>query len=437
MRVSRQPKDYLIYIFIGLVLLLFMARNALSINIPTILILFVSVIPAFFATESQFLAMVLSFLPLGAGFQYKYAIMIYVLIGLIRFHRKISLNQMIIPIMLMMIWELLHGFSYSFSITEFFRDFAEMLFLVFLTFFRWDRINYRLISRILAISVVGICLVIIVTHISNGFGSMIDLFSQSADKFRFGQGTTEEGTQYGLNFNANQLGMICNMAISALLILIARQENSWVDNLLLVLCILFGLTTLSRTYVIVLLVILSAFVFSSSSSLKLKLRKIFLFLLSSIVVLFVLVEYAPFIIDNFISRNDSDDITNGRAFLMSFYNSHIFSCFKYFFFGIGLQGYGMKIIELYGSNILVCHNGIQEIWVTWGIVGIFLFTYFICSMVRMSSRWSNKRHFFAYLPALALLLSTMAGQLTSSETAMLSLSLVYIVLCLKWDKARL
>jgi hypothetical protein len=142
--------------------------------------------------------------------------------------------------------------------------------------------------------------------------------------------------------------------------------------------------------------------------------------------------FAPFVFENFIARNDTDDITNGRGFLFQFYNNHIFSSFKYLLWGLGLQGYGSKIIELYGSNILVCHNGIQELCVTWGILGVILFGYLVISMIEHSRKSSGTRRFLAFVPLIALILDSMAGQLVSSGPAMLSMSFIYVTLCLKW-----
>jgi hypothetical protein len=43
-----------------------------------------------------------------------------------------------------------------------------------------------------------------------------------------------------------------------------------------------------------------------------------------------------------------------------------------FIFGIGLQDFQGKISSIHSVSINVAHNGIQEIWVVWGILGVVL-----------------------------------------------------------------
>lgn len=425
--------DKLIFVAIGLVLACMFLRNALHIEIPVSIILFFSVIPMCIATPSQMVAMLVSFIPLSTGFQYKYALLLYLIIGVARFHRYIKPTKAVLIIIAMMVWELAHGLSGEFSISEFMRCFAELLILCFIMCIKWDNVNIKLISRSLAIATIGTCLIITYIEISGGLGSLINMISQSAAEYRFGQDTTD-GATYGLNFNANQLGFICNMAIASLLVLIARKEHSILDIVMLGILVFFGLITLSRTFVAVALFLFAFFIFASPGSAKQRTRNILLFAIIAPILFLLVFEFTPSIIENFVARNDTDDITNGRAGLMTFYHEHIFSSFEHCFWGIGLQGYGGKLANMYGHQVVVCHNGIQELWVTWGIVGVVLFALMIFSMIITSKRWANNRVFFALLPLCALLFSSMAGQLISSGTYLLSLSLTYIVMCLKWNK---
>lgn len=437
MKLGLFKRDIIIYANIIIILMMLLARTALKINISPMLILLVAIIPAFYATESQMVAMVLSFLALGAGFQYKYAILVYLIVGLFRFNHRLRFNPVLIFIALMMLWELLHSITGQMYITEYFRQFAELLFLGFVASLKWKDVNYKLIARSLALAVVGVSIVIIIVHMSNGLGSIIELFDQSTtDAARFGQGTTKDGTRFGLNFNANNYGFICNMAISSLFILISRKENKFIDVILLGLCFFFGLTTLSRTFVVVFLFQVVIFMFATSGTTKQKILTFFKLLFLVLILLILVNEFAPFVFENFMARNDTDDITNGRGFLFQFYNTHIFSSFKYLFWGLGLQGYGSKIAELYGANILVCHNGIQELCVTWGILGVVLFAYLLASMIQVSRKSSGVRRLLAFVPLAVLLLDSMAGQLVSSGPAMMSMSMIYVTLCLKWNSQK-
>lgn len=420
-----------IYIFIVAILLLMFLRNALHIEIPVSVILLLSVIPVCIATPSQMMAMLMSFIPLATGFQYKYALLLYVIIGIIRFGKLLSISKVVPVVAAMMIWELAHVDD-TFLMSEYLRSFAELLLLGFVTSIKWKEIDYKLIARSLAIATIGVSLIIIYIQINSGLGSLMDMLAQGAAEYRFGQNTTEEGTAFGLNFNANQLGFICNMSIAALLMLIARKEHSMLDITMVVALVFFGAMTLSRTFVAVALLLFVSYIFLLPGSYKQRSRNILLLLIIAPIFVWGIFEFAPSIIENFAARNDVDDITNGRAGLMAFYNDHIFSSFNNCFWGLGLQGYGSEIANLYGHQVEVCHNSIQELWVAWGFVGVLLFGLMVLYMIITSKRWSRNRTLFAFMPLCALLFSSMAGQLISSGSSLLSLSLTYIIMCLDW-----
>jgi hypothetical protein len=424
-----------VWLTLGAMLLVVFARLGLEINLPVTLLLAISVVPALLGTPSQFLAMAITFIPLATTFQYKYALVLYLIIGIIRFRKLISISKVVPIIIMLMVWELAHhGLNGAFSFTEYLRSFAELLFLGFITSIKWEKFDFKVIARALAAATIGASLIIIYIHVNSGLENFMDMMTENAEMYRFGQNTIEDGeVPFSLNFNPNQLGFICNISIASLLMLIARKEHSTIDIVMICTLIFVGLLTLSRTFVAVATFIFLSFMFLSPGAVKQRAQNIILLLVVVPILLFVVFEYAPSIIEGFSARNDTNDITNGRSFLMEFFHNHIFSSFKHCFWGIGLQEYGLKILSLYG-RILVCHNGIQEVWVTWGFVGLLIFMFMMLSMISTSRRWSGNRTFFVFIPLCALLFNSMAGQLVSSGTMMLSLSLVYIVMCIKWDK---
>lgn len=433
----KNNRNNVVWLTLGAMLLIVLARLGLGINIPVILLLAISIVPALFGSPSQLLAMAISFIPLATTFQYKYALLLYLIIGFIRFRRLISISKVVPIILLMMIWELAHGFDASFSLTEYLRSFAELLFLGFVTSIKWKDIDYKLIARTLAAATIGVSLIIIYIQINSGLGSLMDMLSQSAAEYRFGQDTMgDERSSYNLNFNANQLGFICNMSIVSLLMLIARKEHSTLDIVMLCALLFFGMLTLSRTFVVVASFLFVSFVFLAPGAAKQRSKNILLLLVFIPIFLLTVFEFAPSILENFVARNDTDDITNGRAGLMSFYNDHIFSSFKHCVWGVGLQDYGDKIANMYGQHILVCHNSIQEAWVIWGFIGVIMLLLTFLFMTTSSLKWSGKRPFFALVPLLALIFSSMAARIISSGTYTLALSLVFIIMCLNWNNKK-
>lgn len=431
-----QSNNGVVWATLGAMLLVVFARLGLEINLPVILLLAISIVPALFGTPSQFLAMAITFIPLATTFQYKYALVLYLIIGFIRFRSLMSISRVVPIIIVMMMWELAHhGLNGAFSFTEYLRNFAELLFLGFVTSIKWEEVDFKTIARALAVATIGASIIIVYIHIHSGLDNFMDMMAENSEMYRFGQNTMEEGeASYSLNYNANQLGFICNISIVSLLMLVARKEHSTIDIVMICTLIYFGLLTLSRTFVFVAAFIFLSFMFLSPGAVKQRAKNMLLLLVVVPILSYVVFEYAPSVIEGFSARNDTNDITNGRSFLMEFYHNHIFSSFKNCFWGIGLQGYGDKIRSMYGSNILVCHNSIQEVWVVWGVVGLLLFTLMILYMISTSRKWSANRTFFALLPLLALLFSSMAARILSSGTYALALSLVYITMCLSWNK---
>lgn len=428
---EKSKNNIFIYATICLLLVMLLLRNGFAMPISPTMILAVSVIPAFFASPSQMVAMVLGLLPMITGFQYKYALMLYMIVGFYRNKHLLYVSQLIFPVVFMLIWEFAHCIGEPFSMNEYLRSFSEILFVLFVTCMRWDKIDYAVIARSLSLSAIGIAIVLIYVQILQGnFTNILEILSQ--EEVRFGVRETE-AEQFRLVFNPNELGFICNMAISSVLLLIVRREYTIVDVVLLSLCVLVGCFTLSRTFVVCLLFLILCFAFLSPGTKKQKITRISLLFILVVLLSWIIINYLPFILDAFIGRMEEKDISNGRVYLMEFYNQHIFSSFEYFFFGLGLQNFGKKISSLYGPYLNVSHNGIQEIWILWGVVGILLFIWFFSALIKESRKWSGERPFFAFLPLCCLLLNSMAGQFLTSGSSLYSIVLIFISMCMKWD----
>ena len=54
-----------------------------------------------------------------AAFQYKYLLIACIVIYVLKFGKDVKFTWALFPLALMMIWELLHGLGYSFSVYEY------------------------------------------------------------------------------------------------------------------------------------------------------------------------------------------------------------------------------------------------------------------------------------------------------------------------------
>ena len=412
---------YLLLMLVGLFL-----RNAMGINLPPILFLAFTAIPLILGDQSHIIATAVCCIPFSTGFQYKYAILFCIAALVLKNRKHFRMNPVLIAVLGLAFWELLHGIGGGFSLSEYPRSMAELLFLASVFSF-WDRerINYRLILRGYALATVGVCFIMLYLQWVKTDFDIVAVLTQS-HYFRFGQGNTDFA-QYTLNFNPNGLGVICCLSAGSCLFFLRKREFRVIDAILLFFSVGFCVMTLSRTAAICLAVLALGYLLLLPMP---GLRKLGYFLLMAAllaIVIGVLYAVMPRVFENILLRFSAEDITNGRDTLFAFYNDHIFSSPIYLLFGIGLQSVPEKIAQIHGVEMLVPHNGFQETVVTWGVMGLALMLLLLFSILQMT-RGEARRRAIAFVPFLLWFLDTNAGQLVTSSSSLLSLVLVSVYL---------
>lgn len=433
---SFYKQDVLIYAYVVGMLLFFLARNAFDIHFPVAVFILISCLPVIFGNNTNIIAVGLSCIPFSTGFQYKYALFICVIALIIKNRQRINLSRSAIFVFVMMLWELSHFLCGDFSVIEFFRCFAELLFFATVTCIDFDEIDKKKIFRVFSVCVIGICVIMLFIQMQKYGFNLMNVFARNNLKYRFG-GMNSDALNFGLNFNSNSLGYICNLSIIGMVLLIARKENKKFDYALLLFSILFGFSTLSRTFLVCLFSLFALYIFSSIQNLKMVLKKIGLVFCIVGVIYIVLLVFIPEIMQGFSNRLDDSDLSNGRNELFYFYLNHIFSAPQYFLYGVGLQEFQQKISQIYGYLQLVCHNGIEEVWVAWGIFGVFFFFGMLVDMVRSSFKRDKSEIVLRVLPLFILILDSFAGQLIRSGVSMLSLTFVYVALNARCTERRI
>lgn len=417
----------LIYAYVVCMLFFFMMRNAFDISIPVLLFLIISCVPVIWGNNSTIVAVGLSCIPFSTGFQYKFALFACILALIIKNRKKLFLNRMVIYVFIMMAWEILHFVCGDFSLIEMFRCFAELMFFAVVTCVDFDDLDYKTIFRVLSLGVVGICGIMLFMQMQKYGFDLVNVFARNNVKYRFG-GMNSEALNFGLNFNSNGLGYICNLSIMGMILLIARRQCVKIDYVLLILSILFGFSTLSRTFFFCLISLVALYTISSIHDLNRFFKKALLVLCIAGLTYIILSLFVPEIIHNFSNRFDDSDISNGRGDLLIFYLEHIFSAPQYILFGVGLQNFQEKISLIYGSLQQVCHNGFEEVWVAWGFFGVLIFFGMIVDMLRSSLKRDKNEIILRILPLCILIIDSLAGQLIRSGISLLSLTFVYIAL---------
>ena len=418
-------KHTLFYCVMGLLLFSVFARNILLVPISATMLLALGCAIALIGDKNEIIALAICCIPLSPALQHKYLIFACIVIYVIKFSKDIKITVAIIPLILMMLWELVHGFVYDWSMYEYLRIFAELIFCTCLIMWMPKRINYPMMCRLLAISTICMMLIVFVNIMVNHNGNFEEVFSGN---YRFGKGEFEvEG--FEVVFNANGLGFICNLSIVGLLQLIIAKKQKAIDYIFIVLLTLFGTMTMSRAFLVCFALAFIMFIFSGYSSIKASLRRLIAILVVIIGLAVVAYSVMPIVIDQFAQRFQVDDITGGRSNLFTFFNRHIVSSPEYSMFGVGIQGFSDTIRNIYDVG-WVCHNGTQEIIVCWGVPGLIMFVWFLFLMVR-GTKTDFKRKLVNFMPLILILVYAQAGQLIRSGIVLLSLS--FAVVSLKWS----
>jgi O-antigen ligase len=257
--------------------------------------------------------------------------------------------------------------------------------------------------------------------IQNNFNIDVAFF----DMQRLGLTDEEIG---GLVINPNSLGVLCVLSVGCLMQIRSAGEKKKLDMFLTVSILILGALTCSRTYLACLL-ILGVFKFVSSNiGVKGKLK---LLLGSGVVLLIsasILSLVFPTTVEMFIQRLTAEDITSGRYALFAEYNKYLLSSAKALVWGVGSLNLGEKVVEL-SISFGVPHNGIQEILVAWGIIGLLLFIAMIGVMIRRSKQENPHQSWANYALLIVLLAKIMVGQVITSNYTMLAFALVYLSLC--------
>ena len=435
LRIPKYKENRIFRVYLVAMFLLMVARYLLKIDVPAIAFLALTLLPSWFGTKSEQLAMVASCIPLSVAFQYKYALLILSAAILIRNRWKLNRSGAFMIILAMAIWEWWHAFYGRFSYVEYLRDFAELILLGLVISIDLDQVNYKLIIRSLAISVVGVCAIMLVMQLEQFDYNILAVFGRSAHSFRFGQSNMESGV-YALNFNANNLGFICNLATCGVLLLVARREGSRFDIIMAVSASIFALMTLSRAAIVCLVLVFFAFVFLGEGKVLQKVFSGVVGIVVAVIAMMLLWIYIPSVFENIQERFERADVSGGRTSLFLYYGQFLLSSPAYFLGGIGMQHIFEKVSPYFAVHD-VPHMGLQEVWVAWGIVGVFMIILLFWKIVSTSLWYSQgKRRAYQFMPLCLTLVFTMSGQLLTSSRTLMALIFAYVCLCISNDSPK-
>lgn len=405
--------------------MLFIIRNILHIEFPVVIYLGWVAIMALVFDDSEIKALVISFIPLSTGFQFKYAMFICIFVLIIKYYNRFRINSIAITGIILMVWELLHFGIGTPSFLEFARGFAEIVFIIAVVCLPPSRKqSISELTRVLALSSTIAFIILLIATVEGRGASIMELLEKG---FRFGVSEiTEEA--FVFSYNANGLGFICNLTITGLLINIYSKNAKIIDYLMIVFLVFIGLLTVSRTFLLCLAVIVVLYILLQKRSLFQRALTVLILGSVAIIMLLLISKYFPSIIDNYDNRFGAEDVTGGRSYLLKFYNELILSSPENLFFGIGIQSIASKALAITGVNVQVPHNGYQQLIVAWGIPGLVLMVLFVYKIISQARKLSKKTPLLYYLPLLLLMIGIVAGQFVTSSPCMLALVFIFEIL---------
>ena len=413
-----------------LMMLGFMARvfvrNVFTVEFPVLLLLVYVCTMSLFCDSDEIIALAISFVPFSAAFQSRYALLALMVVYLLKFPKSVKKLSAFVPLILLMVWELFHVFCGVFSVPLFLKGFSELLFLSFVISLGKKEFDFSFISRVFSVSVAFCCSVLMLKLLDQVNYDFLSIFSDGG--YRLGI-FDEEVESYVMNYNANALGFMCNMAIAGVVLKIKKDGMSWFDALLVFALAFFGLLTLSRAFIICFVCLGLLSIVGYGRNLNEKTKTLIVVSGAIAIIILIVNSIAPYVFDNILKRFGEEDVSNGRNELFVEYFDFIFSSLSNALFGIGLQDGLAKVHDQGFTHIaLVPHNAIQELVVVWGIPGLLLFACFLMYMVLESKTVSPKRNFISFIPIILMLTMVQTTQLITSGNRLMMLPFIYLAL---------
>lgn len=413
---------------LGLLILLIMVRYAFQTDIPPVVFLLFIGLIVLLGDRDEVIAMLICCIPLHESVDFFYALAISVGIYVFKYHKLIKFSTNILLIFIVVVWELLHCFRTSFSPVDFLSGIVPFIVLAVIIASNTSQVDYPFIVRAFSWTALSVSLVLFMRVL---YFSGFDFLLAIAGLQRIGldpQSNVQDVTITGGLIHPTSLGIITVLAATGLMQLRSAKVNKRSDMILLCIILLLAALGASRTYLACLAMMIVLLILAERGGAKKKLQLIAVLCLAIATATVAMAFLFPDTFEYFVSRFFEADITTGRDSLMLLYHRFIADHPNVMFFGIGLQDFSNRLINVYRVANNVPHNSLQEIVVAWGVQGLFLFGALIVSMLLASGRQNTKRSLINWIPLIIILFKSMAGQMLTSYYTMLAFSYAYLSL---------
>ena len=405
---------FLALLFVCLILM----RDVFGVSINSNVFIALPVVFFIINDINLLIAAMVFLIPLCPGIPYVTVYLIGIMVIFIKEYKDMRFSPLLLVcVLLLFILEAFLGFNIKaeLNLTEIIRLFG-IIFLSFLVLpsYRGNENDYALILKSFLWGFFVMVVAIISQYLS--VYSLSDFLSLG---IRVGNVASFFKLDPGLRISNNQnvLGILCSTAIYVSLILFYKKTTSKRYIIFIPIAMLFGLLTQSRNFIfsaiLILLYYMLVLLFSKTQNAKRFLSSFLLIVILLFGIFFIVTSYFPQYIENLTNRFEVDDLTGGRAVLLELYNEFMRDNPLYITFGAGLVGYS-QVSGIDKST----HNGFQQVFVSWGIVGCFIVAVLMYQLYKTASM-AQKFNALRLLPFLIYIFSMQFTQWFSNGTIVL------------------
>ncbi len=380
--------------------------------------------------RDQILATLIMCMPLSMVFSTTYTLLAAFVILVLRYKDQIRIDQSIVPIILLAVWEMAHGILGGFALKNFIGQFTPFILYGLLMWQDSGKVDYGFVVRCLAVCTVTMCLTLLgMVLVKSGF----DISYAFVNMHRLGM-AAEENVADTLQFNPNSLGIMCVLSVTGLLQMYTTGQGRPTDIVMALTMVTCGALTTSRTFLALLLIMVVLFWLSQEGGILRKIRFLLLIAAVGALALTILMLVFPVAIENFLFRLSVVDISSGRNDLLNAYDKFLYAHPDILLWGMGLLDIGQKVTTQYSVAANVPHNGIQEMVVIWGILGLLMFLFMLGFMLWKGKKAAGKQRLLNYIPLILLVAKIQVGQMLTSYYTMLAFAFCYLSLAHNFEQ---
>lgn len=421
---AKAEQGYFLFMsLISLFTLLLILRDMAGIPIPKILIVGMSALIFLVGDRNLIVAFLAFITPLSIGIPY-ITIECIALLFIFFKSEKIMIGKAIVFPFIIVFIEAVHTiFGPNDTFWGFLRPIIMILLMTLLFLDTEEAYDYRLILKMYLL---GYIVLILFTVYMIGETASIEKF--------FEMGTTLgrnilEGTEGTRIFAGNNdMGIFSTITVAiSMLLLLTNQGNKLVLTLILIIGFAMGFMATSRGAVFSSIFCLLISILISVKRPKKLFKAILITTIFVLVVLLLINTVLSGAYITFMKKMQLADLSNGRFSIFAIYNRVYLSDPVIFLTGVGMQNYAEKC----GAPNSI-HNAVQEVLVTWGLLGFLCVAGFFTALYLNAVRGipKSKRSFIFIMPALVFLFRAQFGRIFSNGIEAMVMLVIYCSMAL-------